>query len=142
MRNTKKNTGRRSGEHDKEIAQQWVDLYWNASNSADERVCLNPDDAPEEHQFLYYCDPEPLLRAMQNFAKHGTFEFVDEVGISKLLLIHDYDTLLAKGKKPMQAVEELANKYGKERRSIQRWLQGHTAKSKKATEVEKVKEGE
>lgn len=139
MRDTKRTPGRRSGAHDKEIAQKWVDLYRQASNSPDERVCLNPDDAVEDQQFLYYCDPEPLLRTMENFAKHGTFEFVDKVGISKLLLIHDHKSLLAEGKTPTQAVEALAVKYAKEPRTIQRWLKECNTKLQKTIEIKDEK---
>lgn len=132
MRKFKAKPGRHAEKHDRELAQQWVDLYWHASNSPDERVCLNPDDAEEDQQFLYYCDPEPLLRAMQGFADHGTFEFKDEIGISNFLLIHDYKALLADGKKPKQAVGELVERYSKSSRTIQRDLQKFTSKQKKS----------
>jgi len=142
MRKTQNKTGRHASDHDKELAQRWVDVYREAAASPHQRICLNPEEEKEHHQFLSYSDPEPLLRALQDFAKHGTFEFVDEVGISKMLVIHDYKALLASGMKSKQAIDALVDKYAKGPRTIERWLQGYTSQLKSAIAVEKEKDGE
>jgi hypothetical protein len=134
VRRTQNKTGRHASEHDKELAQRWVDVYREAAASPQERICLNPEENKEHHQFLNYSDPEPLLKALEAFAKHGTFEFVDEVGISKFMFFQDYKSLIADGKNSTQAIEVLADKYAKEPRTIQRWLQGYTSKLKMAKE--------
>ncbi len=130
MRKTKNKTGRRASLDERQLAQEWVDIYREAQSQPDQRICLNPGEDKKHHEFLSFTDPTPLILALEGFARHGTFEFVDEIGIAQLLVINEYKSLIARGKKPKDAVEELVDRHSKDTRTIQRWIQKYTSKVK------------
>lgn len=56
-------------------------------------------------------DPEPLLQALEGFAKHGTFVFIDEDEIAEMLMRHQLRALRADGMKYEAAIAELAENH-------------------------------
>jgi hypothetical protein len=120
----KRKTGRRANANDREIAKKWVDLYRKAQQLSDGRICLNPEDAPEDQAWLDGNDPELLLRMLEQFAEHGTFELVGGLfeGIRTLALREEYKALRATGRNYKEAMAVLADEHHADPRTIERKL--------------------
>lgn len=93
MRKTK--TGRRCGKDERARARELVELYRAAQAAPGGRLCLNPDDEPEIQTWIDGSDPELLLRYLADFAEHGTFAWVDTIGVYELLTRSDARRRLA-----------------------------------------------
>ncbi|MBK9442976.1 MAG: hypothetical protein IPN53_17460 [Comamonadaceae bacterium] len=107
----KPKTGRRASESERLAALEWVKLYRLAEASHDGCHCLNPEDEPECQTFIDVTNIEPLLRALEEFGKYGTFEFVDSTGIKRMLLRDELKRIRAGGKTYEFAIEEMAKKH-------------------------------
>ena len=119
-------TGRRAGETDRAKAQRLVTVYRLARNSPDGRYCLNPDDALTEQTFVDVRDPSLLIWALENFAEHGTFHFVDTIidskGDEKQAMRNEFERLRSNGATYENAVHTLVDKHGKSASSIERLI--------------------
>lgn len=117
-------TGRRApiGGLDRTLASEWVDLYRRAQQAPGGRLCLNPDDEPENHTWIDGNDPELLLSLLKSFAEHGTFEQVGELFDSiRLLPMRDaYRKARSAGQTHESTVKKLADEYCLDPRTIER----------------------
>lgn len=114
-------TGRRAGPEDRKHAAEWARLYRTAQQSPSRRVCVNPEDAPEEHTYLYADDIGHLLELLERFAETGTFQNVDHDHIAQTLLRWEFNRL----RKEMcysDAIATLAQQHSCSERSIERRL--------------------
>lgn len=122
----KAKTGRRAKVDmpDRETAREWVDLYRRAQSASDGQVCLNLDAEREEQVWVDGNDPEHLLRLLENFAAHGTFEPVGKLidSIRLLPLRQDYLEARRSGKTHQKAVEKLGDVYHLSPRTIERYV--------------------
>lgn len=118
----KPNTGRLASKEEREHAWQWVELYRKAQQSPGGRLCLNPEDHPDEQTWIDGNDPEHLLRMLENFALHGTFEHVGPVyeSIRLLPLRHAYHRARESGDTHEATIERLADEYKRSTRTIER----------------------
>lgn len=82
---------------------------------------MNPESPPEEREF-FYANVEELLVALEGFAKHGTFEFVEAVEFDILDIHHAVKDLREAGLTREEAVAKVAEKYHKSCRQIEREL--------------------
>lgn len=114
------NTGRRSNEEERAIAQNWVNLYRQAQKLPDGRLCLNPKDEPELQTFINGNDPEHLLRLLEGFAEHGALKFVGSSVFGRMLLRMEFNTLRQTGHSYEKAIGLLADRYHKSARTIAR----------------------
>ncbi len=117
-------TGRRAGKIDREMARRLVAVYRRARASPDGRLCLNPDDDLSEQTFIGALNPNLLIWALENFAQHGTFHFIDQV-ISKKIddeldLRKEFDGLRSKDYTYESAVETLVQSRGMSKSNIER----------------------
>jgi hypothetical protein len=117
-------TGRRANEDEREHARVWVDIYRQAQDQPGGTLCLNPDAPSEEQTWIDGNDPEHLLRMLKAFAEHGTFEFVGELADSVRLLPlrMEYKKAIISGTTRAQAIVELAEKYHRSTRAIERYV--------------------
>ena len=119
--------GRRASFDERRIASEWVNLYRAAQSAPDGRLCLNPDDEAEAQTWIDGNDPEHLLRMLEEFSRHGTFENVGDTAdsIRLLPLRCDYRRARETGQSHQDAVEELAEKHHVSTRTIERYLRVH-----------------
>lgn len=117
-------SGRRAQENgiDRTTAREWVDLYRQAEKVPGGRLCLNPDDEPENQTWIDATDPGPLLSMLENFAEHGTFEQVGKMfdSIRLLPMRHTYREARRAGGTYESTVQKLADEYGLSTRQIAR----------------------
>lgn len=116
-----KKTGRRASPEERARAQELVDLYRLAEESPDGRHCLNPESPPEEQEF-FYANVEELLCALEGFAEHGTFEFVEAIEFDILEIHFAVKDLRENGLTREEAVAKVADTYHKSCRQIEREL--------------------
>lgn len=115
-------TGRRAGEYDRQRARELVELYRLAQDSLDGRYCLNPGNEPEDQAFIEYTNPDFLLSALAGFAEHGTFHYIDQLGIRNIELRLEFEALRPTVRNNEEAIEMLANKHNASVRTIERRL--------------------
>ena len=117
-------TGRRAEEPHREMARRLVAVYRRALASPDGRLCLNPDDDLSEQIFIDALNPNLLIWALENFAQHGTFHFIDQV-ISQNIddaqhLRDEFDGLRSKDFTYESAVETLVRSRGMSKSNVER----------------------
>lgn len=114
--------GRRATDDEKAEARNWVELYRKAQQVPGGRLCLNPDDAPEEQVWIDGRDPEPLLRIMEDFAELGTFQqsggAYDSIRLWPLRA--EYQQARQAGETHESVIDRLADKHKISTRSIER----------------------
>ncbi len=117
-------TGRRANENERKHAREWVSFYRMAQAEPGGRLCLNPEDPPDEQTWIDGNDPEYLLRMLEDFSEHGTFEPVGVLAtsIQLLPLRMEYKRARASGKTHEKAVQALADCYNLSTRTIERKL--------------------
>jgi hypothetical protein len=113
-------TGRRAEDPSRQHAARWVEIYRLAESSPNREYCINPGDEREIQVFVHADDPSHLLRALENFVRDGTLEFIDTFGINELLMRHELKSLRASGKSYEVAVEELAERHHRSVSTIER----------------------
>ena len=117
-------TGRRAEEPHREMARRLVAVYRRALASPDGRLCLNPDDDLSEQIFIDALNPNLLIWALENFAQHGTFHFIDQIFSKKiddeLDLRKEFDGLRSEGFTYESAVETLVQSRGMSKSNIER----------------------
>ena len=104
-------TGRRADDSSRQHAARWVEIYRLAESSPNREYCINPADEREIQVFVHADDPSHLLRALENFVREGTFEFIDTFGFNALLMRHELNSIRASGKSYEIAIEELAERH-------------------------------
>ena len=104
------------------MAREWVDLYRQAQQAPGGRLCLNPDDEPENQAWIDATDPGPLLSMLERFAEHGTFEQTGELfdSIRLLPMRHEYREARQARETHESIVQKLADEYGLTPRTIER----------------------
>ena len=124
MTSRKPKSGRRSGNSDKEIASEWVGLYRQAQQQPNGLLCLNPSDGREEQTWLDGNCPEHLIRMLEDFAKHGTFEYVGELhdSIRTLPLRMEFKNRRKGGDTYENVIADMAEKEHVSTRTLERWL--------------------
>lgn len=122
----KPKTGRRAGENDRQIAKELVDEYRKAQAQPGGKLCLNPQDDPDEQTWLDGNDPEHLLRILEGFSEHGTFEQVGPTmdSIRLLPLRMEYSRRRDAGERVSAILNDLADRYCKDPKTIDRLIQG------------------
>lgn len=118
----KKKTGRRASPEERALAGEIVSLYRLAEESPNGTYCINPESPPEDHEF-FYANADQLLSLLENFAEHGTFEFIDQIEFDILDIHHAVRNLRDKGSTRENAVANVAEKYHKSCRQIERELE-------------------
>lgn len=117
-------TGRRAPVDgvDRTTAREWVDLYRQAEQVPGGRLCLNPEDHPDEQTWIDATDPGPLLSMLEHFAQHGTFEHVGELfdSIRLLPMRMAYREARQARETHESTVQKLADEYGLTTRTIER----------------------
>lgn len=111
-------TGRRAGTDDRARAAGWAKQYRRAQASPDGRYCLNPEDESEFQIIVDVADIDPLLDALESFAKHGTFELMDD--FDAFLMRLELKELRSAGMTFEDAAAKLAQKHNKSERTITR----------------------
>lgn len=101
-------------------ARALVDLYKMAEASPDHRYCVNPDDAPDERDYLDFNDPRLLLSALECFAEHGHFNDPFARSVFQLVVRGDFDVLRSQGMTYERSVEALSTKHARSTSAIER----------------------
>jgi len=118
MRKTK--TGRRANDREKQLAQSVIELYRKAQAAPGGLLPINAGDG--EPLFFDGNDPSEALSALEHFAKHGTFEWVDSEPADLLVLNLEFDELRESGVSYGDAVHVLAERKNMSERNIERYL--------------------
>ena len=105
-----KKSGRLANADQRELAQEWVDLYAKARASPDGYYCPNPDDPENERVYFNGNDPTLLLGAVEGFARHGTFVDPFWKTVEQLLIRDSFDKLRASGVSYQEAIAQLVKK--------------------------------
>lgn len=117
----KPKTGRLINDAERAEAASWVSEYRKAQQAPNQRICLNPKDAPEEQSFLDYNDPEPLLHLLENIASQGTMIDVNmTVMVNNLIANTAVIALRKQGKTRMGAIQIVSAEQGVSVRTIER----------------------
>ena len=116
-----KKTGRRASPEERARAQELVNAYRLAEKSPDGSHCLNPESPPEKQEFVY-ANVDYLLDALEDFAKHGTFECLAAVEFDMLDIHFEVKTARENGLTREDAVATVAEKHHKSCRQIEREL--------------------
>lgn len=91
----KAKTGRRRDDDERKFARELVALYRKAQQAPGGWLCVNPDDPQDEQTWIDGNDPDRLLMHLEAFAKHGTFVFIDTIGLRDFLFNQEATRLLA-----------------------------------------------
>jgi hypothetical protein len=110
--------GRRAGADDRARAAGWAKHYRLAQVSPDGRYCLNPEDESGLQIIIDVADLDPLLAALESFAKHGTFEFLSD--IRPFLMRIEMRELMSDGMTYEDAIAKLAEKHNTSESTITR----------------------
>jgi hypothetical protein len=117
-------TGRRAGKNEREKARRLVAVYYRARASPDGRLCLNPNDDLSEQTFIDALNPNLLIWALENFAQHGTFHFMDQVVSQNiddaLHLRKEFEGLRSNGETYQHAVETLTQSHNMSKSTVER----------------------
>ena len=117
-KNNKANKPTRKAESvERARAAFWADLYRQAQTNPEKVVRV-----PEMHSFAVQADDtEFLITLLENFAKHGTFEFIPDEGLSDAVMALRYSSL-RKSMNARQAIIELETTLHKANSAIRRPL--------------------
>lgn len=115
-------TGRLADQDERDIVAELVKLYRQAQASPDGRVCVNPEDDPEEQTNIYADDVDYLLYVLEGFVQTGTFKNTDRHGFADMFLRGDLDRLKKTGMGYTEAVNALAERHHCSPRTIERRL--------------------
>lgn len=110
---------------ERDLAQQLVDRYRLAQKSPTGSICLNPE-SPEPDREYFSAHPDELLFALEAFAEHGTFQFIDEIEWEAADMQAEFDALRESGLTYESAVTKLSDRHHKSLRTIERILARHT----------------
>ena len=116
----KEETERTATQSQRDHVIRLLNLHRMAEQSPDGSHCLNPDADPEEHTYVYA--DTILVDAMNQFAKHGTFEIKKSFGINRLIVTAELNQIINKGGSRADALYSLAQKYKRNERTIERWI--------------------
>ena len=75
----KPTTGRHASPSERAIVASLAKMYRVAESHPDGWYYLNPEDEPELRIVIDRNDIDPLLRALESFAEHGTFELMSGI---------------------------------------------------------------
>lgn len=116
-------------------AGHWAELFRKAQVSPDKVVRV-----PEWRDFAVAAnDTELLISLLENFAKHGTFEFMADEGLSDAVIALRY-SLLRKSMNAKQAISELETTLHKANSSIRRPLARIKARFPQAEKIKARRE--
>lgn len=123
MTSRKPKSGRRA-KGDKDIAAKWAGIYRQAQQQPDGLLCLNPLDDMEDQTWLDGNSPELLIRMLEDFAEHGTFEQVGDLydSIRLLPLRMEFRKRRQAGESYQKAIADMAEKEHVSDRTMERWL--------------------
>jgi hypothetical protein len=116
----KQKTGRTASQSQRDHAKRLLELHRLAEQSPDGSHCVNPDADPEEHTYVYA--DTILVHAMDQFARHGTFQNFPTSGIKRTIVRAELKRHIDESKSYGDAIYLLAQKYGCDERTIERWI--------------------